>query len=184
LEFSDDKTRVTIKIHVEEGERYKIRSIRFEFDPTSRRIFPEPELRGWLLSKPGEPYTENNANKDVGKIKEKYGERAHIQAEINQNEIVDQFKRELDLVFSIRENDKVYVGRLVFEGNSKTREDVIRREFTRTGFLPGEEYNQTSLNRALQRVKDRQLIDAQTGGLSIRTQETDDPQTRDVIVDV
>lgn len=184
LEFNEDKTRVIIKIHIEEGERYKIRNVRFEFDATSRRIFNEQEMSSWMLSKPGEPYTENNANKDVQKIKEKYGERAYIQAEINHNEIVDLKKRELDLVVSIRENDKVYVGRLIFEGNSKTREDVLRREFTRTGFLPGEEYNQTSLNRALQRVKDRQLIDAQTGGLSIRTQETDDPQTRDVVVDV
>jgi outer membrane protein insertion porin family len=184
LVFSEDMTRVTIKIHVDEGERYKIRSVRFEFDATSRRIFTEQEMSTWLLSKSGEPYTENNANKDVGKLREKYGERAYIQADINHNEIVDLKKRELDLVYTIKENDKIYVGRLVFEGNSKTREDVIRREFTRTGFLPGEEYNQTNLNKALQRVKDRQLIDAQTGGLTVRTVETDDPQTRDVIIDV
>ena len=182
--FNEDKTRVVIKIHIEEGERYKIRSIRYEFDPTSRRVFTDEEISEWLLSKQGEPFTENNANKDVGKIREKYGEQAYIQAEINHNEVVSLTARELDLVYSIKENEKIYVGRLVFEGNSKTREDVLRREFTRTGFLPGEEYNQTSLQRALQRVKDRQLIDAQTGGLSIRTQETDDPQTRDVVVDV
>ncbi|HZE98800.1 MAG TPA: outer membrane protein assembly factor BamA [Planctomycetota bacterium] len=184
LEFNEEKTRVIITIHIDEGERYKIRNVKFDFDATSRRIFTEAEMTSWLLSKAGEPYTENNANKDVGKIKEKYGERAYIQADINHTEIVDLVKRELDLVISIRENDKVFLGRLIFEGNSKTREDVLRREFTRTGFLPGEEYNQTNFNRALQRIKDRQLIDAQTGGLSYRTQETDDPQTRDVIVDV
>jgi len=184
LEFNEDMDRVTVKIHIEEGERYKIRSVRFDFDPTSRRVFTDAEISEWLLSKQGAPFTENNANKDVAKIKEKYGERAYIQAEINHNEVVSLTARELDLVYSIKENEKIYVGRLIFEGNSKTREDVIRREFTRTGFLPGEEYNATSLQRALQRVKDRQLIDAQTGGLAIRTQETDDPQTRDVIVDV
>jgi outer membrane protein insertion porin family len=184
LEFSEDKTRVTIKIHIIEGERYKIRGVRFEFDATSRRIFSESDMASWLISKPGAPYTENDANKDVAKIREKYGERAYIQAEVNHNEIVDQFKRELDLVYSIKENEKIYVGRLIIEGNTKTREDVVRREFTRTGFLPGEEYNNTNLQRALQRIKDRQLVDAQSQGLSIRTQETDDPQTRDVIVDV
>ncbi|HVE41511.1 MAG TPA: outer membrane protein assembly factor BamA [Planctomycetota bacterium] len=184
LEFSPDKTRVTVKIHVIEGERYKIRSVRFEFDATSRRIFPEAEMTQWLVSKPGDPYTENNANKDVSKLREKYGERAYIQAEVNHNEIVDQFKRELDLVYSVKENDKIYVGRIIIEGNTKTREDVIRREFTRTGFLPGEEYNSTNLVRAQQRIKDRQLVDAQGPGLQIRTQDTDDPQTRDVIIDV
>jgi outer membrane protein insertion porin family len=184
LEFSEDKTKVTIKIHIDEGERYKIRSVKFEFDASSRRIFPEAEISGWLLSKTGDPYSENNANKDVAKIKEKYGERAYIQAEINHNEIIDQKKNELDLVYSVKENDKIYVGRLIIEGNTKTREDVLRREFTRTGFLPGEEYNNSSLQKAMQRVKDRQLVDAQSPGLLIRTQETDDPQTRDVIIDV
>jgi outer membrane protein insertion porin family len=90
----------------------------------------------WLVSKPGDPYTENNANRDVARIREKYGERAYIQAEINHNEIVALDKKELDLVYSVKENDKIYVGRIIFEGNSKTREDVLRREFTRTGFFP------------------------------------------------
>src|SRR5204862_6248136 len=107
-----------------------------------------------------------------------------IQAAINHNESVDQFKRERDLVYSVKENDKIYGGRIIIEGNTKTREDVIRREFTRTGFLPGEEYNNSNLIRAQQRIKDRQLVDAQGPGLAIRTQDTDDPQTRDVIIDV
>jgi outer membrane protein insertion porin family len=184
LEFSEDKSSVRIKIHIDEGERYKIRNVRFEFDPASRRIFPEGEMTEWLVSKPGDPYTENNANRDVARIREKYGERAYIQADINHNEIVALDKKELDLVYSIKENDKIYVGRIIFEGNTKTREDVLRREFTRTGFLPGEEYNNSHLQRAIQRVKDRQLIDAQSGGLSVRTQDTDDPQTRDVIMEV
>jgi outer membrane protein insertion porin family len=184
LEFNEDKTRVVVKIHINEGDRYKIRNVRFEFDAASRRIFPEAEMVEWLVSKPGDPYTENNANRDVQRIKEKYGERAYIQAEINHNEVVALDKKELDLVYSVKENDKIYVGRIIFEGNTKTREDVLRREFTRTGFLPGEEYNNTSLQRALQRVRDRQLIDAQGGGIGLRTQETDDPQTRDVIMEI
>ena len=182
--FSEDKASVTIYIHVIEGERYKIRNIRFEFDASSRRIFPESEMYSWLTLKPADYYTENDANADVAKIREKYGERAYIQAEITHNEIVALDKRELDLVYSIKENDKIYVGRIIIEGNSKTREDVLRREFTRTGFLPGEEYNETAYQRAVQRIRDRQLVDQQTGGITRRTQETDDPRTRDVILEV
>jgi outer membrane protein insertion porin family len=184
LVFSEDKTTVTIYIHIIEGERYKIRNIRFEFDSASRRIFPEAEMHSWLTLKPGAYYTENDANADVAKIREKYGERAYIQAEVNHNEIVALDKRELDLVYSVKENDKIYVGRIIFEGNTKTREEVLRREFTRTGFVPGEEYNETAYQRAVQRVRDRQLVDAQTGGFVRRTQETDDPRTRDVILEV
>jgi outer membrane protein assembly complex protein YaeT len=183
LEFSDDKETVQITFHVDEGPRYRIRSIRFEWDPSSRGIFSEEEMRTWMISKPGEPYSENHANRDVAKIKERYGERAYIQADIQHQEILALNTAELDLVIGIKENDKIYVGQLLFEGNVKTREEVLRREFTRTGFVPGEEYNQRSLNRAMQRIKDRTWVEQQ-GGIQVRTQETEDPQVRDVVLEV
>jgi outer membrane protein insertion porin family len=140
-------------------------------------------MRSWLVSRPGDPYTENNAGKDAQKIREKYGERAYIQAEVSHNEIVSLTSRELDLVYAIKENDKIHVARLIFEGNTKTREEVLRREFTRTGFMPGEEYNSRNLQRAIQRIKDRGWVEAQ-GGIAVRTQETEEPQGRDVVIDV
>ncbi len=183
LAFSDDKTAVSIAIHIDEGGRYAVRRVRFEFDAASRRIFPEEEMRAWLVSKPGEPYTENNASKDVSRIREKYGEKAYIQAEVSFNHVADPATRELDLVFTVKENEKVHVGRLTFEGNYKTRDDVLRREFTRTGFVPGEEYNTRRLNRAIQRLRDRGFVEPQ-GGVVQRTQEGDEPGTRDVILDI
>jgi outer membrane protein insertion porin family len=183
LAFSDDKTSATITFHVDEGPRYRIRSVRFELDPASRGIFPVEEMRSWMESRPGDPYVESTAQRDVARIKERYGERAFILAEVHHQEILALNTPELDLVVSIRENDKVYVGQLLFSGNSKTREEVLRREFTRTGFVPGEEYNQRSLNRAMQRIRDRSWVDPQ-GGINVRTQETDDPDVRDVLVEI
>jgi outer membrane protein insertion porin family len=182
LEFNEDRTGVRIRIHVDEGERYTIRRVRFDWDPQSRRVFSEEEMLPWLLSQPGEPYTENNASKDVAKIRERYGERAYILAEVASTPIVFKQGRELDLVFQIKENEKVYVGRLLIEGNHKTREEVLRREFTRTGFVPGEEFNDRSLKRATRRLQDRGWIEQ--GGAQVRTQETEDAAVRDVVVDV
>ena len=183
LQFNEDKTTVVVTIHIEEGSRYTIRNVKFEFDPAGQSLFPEEEMRSWLVSRPGDPYTENNAGKDAQKIREKYGERAYIQAEVSHNEIVSLTSRELDLVYAIKENDKIHVARLIFEGNTKTREEVLRREFTRTGFMPGEEYNSRNLQRAIQRIKDRGWVEAQ-GGIAVRTQETEEPQGRDVVIDV
>jgi outer membrane protein insertion porin family len=182
LVFSDDKTRVSITIHVDEGPRYRIRDVRIEFDPAARRVFSEEEIKSWLLSKPGEPYTERNAERDVARIRERYGERAYILAEINSTPLVSKDAPELDLVFSIKENEKIFVGRLIIEGNTKTREDVIRREFTRTGFVPGEEFNSRNLTLAARRLQDRGWVEP--GGVATRTQEGETPQERDVIVDI
>jgi outer membrane protein insertion porin family len=184
LLFSEDKTSVTIQIHVEEGKRYKIRSVRFQFDPSVQTPqFSPEEMRLWLLTKPDEPYTENNAGRDAAKIREKYGERAYILAEVAPTTIIDRTRPELDLVYAIKENQKIYVGKIQFEGNVKTREDVLRRELTRTGFVPADEYNKRSLDRGLRRIQDRGWVEM-PAGLQVRTQDTDDPQTRDVVIDI
>ncbi|HYE98300.1 MAG TPA: outer membrane protein assembly factor BamA, partial [Planctomycetota bacterium] len=182
LEFSDDKRTVTIHIHVDEGTRYRIRNVVFDVDPSGPRVFGEEEMRAGLLSRAGEPYTEPNATRDVARLRDRYGERAYIQAEITYDLVTNVETHELDLVFRIKENDRIYVGRILFEGNTKTREEVFRREFTRTGFVPGEEYNQRSLERAIRRITDRGYIEP--GGMNPRRQETDEPRTRDVVVEV
>lgn len=182
LEFSDDKTRVTIRIHVDEGDRYQIRSVRFQFDPADKQIFSEEEMKGWLESKADQPYTENNANLDVATIRSRYGERAYILAEVTPVIVVAKTMNELDLIFRIKENQKIYVGRLIFEGNMKTREDVLRREFTRTGFIPGEEFNRRSMERAVRRIQDRGWVEP--GGLLPRTRPGADPNTRDIVFNV
>ena len=184
LAFSEDKTRVTIKIHIDEGQRYKVRSVKFQFDASVQTPqFAVPEMTSWLLSKPGEPYTENNAGRDAARIREKYGEKAYILAEIVPNTVVDEKLPELDLVFAIKENQKIYVGRISWEGNIKTREDVLRRELTRTGFVPGDEYNKRNLDLGLRRIQDRGWVEMPQG-LLVRTQDTDDPQSRDVVIEM
>ena len=183
LEFNRDRTQVTVKIHVDEGTRYRIRGIRFQLDAGSKGIFTPEEMRPWLLSKEGEPFTESNASRDVMKIREKYGERAYIMSEVSYTTVLPPRGYELDLVYTIKENSKMYVGRILFEGNTKTREEVLRREFTRTGFVPGEEFNSRNLNRGMNRIRDRGYVEV-PGGITYRTQEGDDPQTRDVVVEV
>jgi len=183
LVFSEDKTSVTIRIHIDEGQRYKVRSVSFKFDAAVQKpLFTPEEMTLWLLSKPGEPYTENNAGRDAAKIRERYGEKAYILAEITPTPVIDLTRPEIDLVFAIRENQKIYVGRISWEGNIKTREDVLRRELTRTGFVPGDEYNKRNLDRGLRRIQDRGWSEM-PAGLQVRTQDTDDPQTRDVVID-
>ncbi len=183
LQFNEDRTQVSVKIHVDEGPRYRIRNVRFQFSPDSRGIFPPEEMLPWLESRTGEFFTEHNASRDAGRIRDKYGEKAYIMAEVGYTTNLPPEGHELDLVFTIRENSKMYVGRLLFEGNEKTREEVLRREFTRTGFLPGEEFNSRNLTRGMNRIRDKGWVEV-PGGISYRTQEGDDPQTRDVIVDV
>ncbi len=182
LVFSEGKTSVILRFHIDEGVRYRIRNVRFQFEGGEAPVFPEGEMEAWLVSKAGAPFTEKNVTDDVKKLREKYGEKAYILAEVSPVNVYVKESWELDLVYSIRQNSKITLGRLIVEGNPKTKEEVLRREFTRTGFVPGEDFNKKSMERSIRRITDRGWVEP--GGLQWRTQESDDPNTRDVVLDV
>src|SRR5688572_816846 len=89
--------------------------------------------------------------------------------------------RELDLEFRIIENQEITVGRIMINGNTKTRFDVILRELR--DFAPGEKFNRRLLQRGLQRLRDKQYFDPMQG-YQVRLEEGQDPTQRDVILDV
>jgi outer membrane protein insertion porin family len=56
----------------------------------------------------------------------------------------------IDLVYSIEQGARVYVERIQIHGNTKTHDDVIRREFD---FSEGDAYNKALVDRAERRLK-------------------------------
>jgi outer membrane protein insertion porin family len=177
VHFSPDRTLVDIRIHVDEGEKYRIRNITFR----GHSVIPEAQMRTQIASLPGDEYTVMNASGDAEKIREMYGERAYILAQVEPVTTFITGTRELDLEFRIIENQEITVGRIMINGNTKTRFDVILRELR--DFAPGEKFNRRLLQRGLQRLRDKQYFDPMQG-YSVRLEEGQDPTQRDVILDV
>jgi outer membrane protein insertion porin family len=177
LVFSADRTLVDIYIHVDEGEKYRLRNITFK----GNSVITEPEMRAFLVSKPGDEYTVMNAAGDAERIRDMYGERAYILAQVEPVTTFIAGGRTLDLEFRIIENQEITVGRIIINGNTKTRDDVIRRELR--DFAPGEKFNRKLLQRGVQRLRDKQYFDPMAG-FSVRLEESQDPAMRDVVVDV
>ena len=177
LVFSPDRTIVDIRIHVDEGQKYRIRNITFK----GHTVLPEELMRASLISKSGDEYTVMNAAADAEKVREMYGERAYILAQVEPLTTFRGEGRELDLEFRIVENQEITVGRIIVNGNTKTRFDVILRELK--DFAPGEKFNRRLLQRGVQRLRDKQYFDPMAG-FSVRLEEGQDPSQRDVVIDV
>jgi outer membrane protein assembly complex protein YaeT len=177
LLFTPDRTEVSIRLHVDEGQRYRIRNISF----AGNTVINAEGLTAVLTSKVGEDYVVSRASLDAARIQDMYGERAYILAQVEHVTTILYDRQELDLVFRITENQEIMVGRIVVNGNTKTRFDVILRELK--DFAPGEKFNKRLLIRGLQRLRDRQYFDPQAG-LSARLEESQEPGVRDVILEV
>lgn len=101
--FSEDKSKLEIHYHVEEGVRYTIRKIELD----GNQVMTEEQLRGMMKVAEGIHYNARDIAKDVDVIRTKYGEQGRLKCQVN---VVPRFIEEpgiLDLIYRIEE-DKVY----------------------------------------------------------------------------
>lgn len=120
----NQKRRLVITIPVEEGNRWKFGEVRLE----GNEIFkPEPLLRAFQY-RPGEWLRSDTIDEGVEAIQEIYQNTGHIQAQV-EPELVEVSDEVADVVVHVREGEQFRVGRLEFEGNTRTMDKVLRREF-------------------------------------------------------
>ena len=121
----DKKTGLTITIEITEGEQYTVNDINFEGD----LIKPEWLLLNAVSLQKDDIYNPEILYEDVQSIKTIYGNEgyAYTDVEIFTNDS-DESGR-VDITYDIEKKKQVYVERINITGNSKTRDNVIRREF-------------------------------------------------------
>lgn len=118
------KRRLRLDIPVDEGTRWKLGEITIEgnevfSDQALLRQFKRPR-GGWLRSK--------NVEEGVKAVDEAYRNYGHIFSRV-ETELRERQAGVADLVVRVTEGDQYRVGRLEFQGNTRTRDKVLRREF-------------------------------------------------------
>ena len=82
---------------------------------------------------------------DVLNIAEKFSEKGYAYADVNPKTLIDDEKRIVDLDIQIDPGLRVYVGKVNVIGNTRTRDNVIRREFR---LKEGDLFNSKKLKRS------------------------------------
>lgn len=118
------RRRLGIDVPVEEGERFRLGEISIEgnekfTDQALLRQFERPR-GGWLRAKA--------VDDGLEKVRELYRNYGHIFSEID-SELREREGNVADLMIRVTEGDQYTVGRLEFDGNTRTRDKVLRREF-------------------------------------------------------
>ncbi len=174
-DFSEDKTRVTVRFLIEEGVKYRVASIRFE----GNQKFSREELLDSMKLEPGQVLTQKRrvfAQRALGRI---YGKEGYIYTRTPlELQYTDQ-EGEVDVVFKIEENQQYLLDRLIVSGNYQTRDKVIRRAFDYYDFLPGGIYDTDAAERAQKRLHGAGLFENITV-----TPIGDAPDRRDGLVEV
>ncbi len=133
LEFNIDSTQVSISpdkkemyltIGLHEGEPYKISGIHLAGNLLDR----EAELNKLVKIKAGDRFSAEKLQAATKAIVDKLGEYGYAFATVNALPQINQANHTVDLTLQVDPSRRVYVRRINVVGNTRTRDEVVRRE--------------------------------------------------------
>lgn len=124
VSLSPDKDQVYIDLNVTEGEPYKISDVRL----AGELPVPEAELRGLLLTQPGQTYSQKVVTLTSEVLSRRLGRDGYLLADIQGVPELDDATKTAKLIYYINPNRVMSVRRINFSGNLKTDDQVLRRE--------------------------------------------------------
>lgn len=124
VSITPDKRDIHITINISEGPRYRISDVRLAGD----LIVPEAELRELIEFSPGEWFSRSKITAAADAIATRLGDNGFAFANVNPVPKVDEEAREVALTLFVDPGQRVYVRRINFFGNERTRDHTLRRE--------------------------------------------------------
>ncbi len=146
VSVSPDRRNVYLTANVNEGEVYTVGDVRL----TGKFIVDEATLRRLVVINKGETFSRKNLEQSSEYIKKLLGNFGYAFAEVSPLPQVDRDKRIVDITLLVEPGKRVYVRRINFEGNSKTVDEVLRREMRQ---FEGGWFNQAALDRSKIRLE-------------------------------
>ncbi len=137
---------VDITMPIEEGDRYRLGSITFKNNVAIRNT---AALRSLFPMKDGDIFSRDKVAKGLENLRKAYGEAGYINFTSVPDTKFDDEKKIVNLEVDVDEGKQFYVRRIEFEGNTTTRDKVIRREIA---LEEGQIYNSRLWELSLQRL--------------------------------
>ena len=124
VSISPDKKDIHITINIREGEKFTVSDVRLAGETLGR----EDELKKLITLKKGDVYSGRELAESTREIAERMGNFGYAFANVNAHPEINREKNEVAFTVFVDPGKRVYVRRINIAGNTKTRDEVIRRE--------------------------------------------------------
>ncbi|MCF8191572.1 MAG: outer membrane protein assembly factor BamA [Burkholderiales bacterium] len=145
VSLTPDRKSIYITISVTEGEPYKVTDVKL----AGEFLVPEEELRKLIKVAPGETYSRERLNASTKAISDRLSNDGYAFSNVNAAPEIDKENRTAAFTLFIDPGRRVYVRRIVVNGNTKTRDEVVRREFRQ---MEGGWYSAAQIEASKRRV--------------------------------
>jgi outer membrane protein insertion porin family len=145
VSISPDRRDIFITVNVSEGEKYTVAKV----DLSGQFIVPRDELARLVQLKPGDVFSREKLAASTKAISDRLGNDGYAFANANAIPDVDKEKRTVGFNIVVDPGRRVYVRRIDVAGNSKTRDEVVRREMRQ---LEGAYYDASKIQLSRRRI--------------------------------
>ncbi len=147
-ELAPDRSAFFVTFTVDEGDQYSVGSVSVE---SRLRNLPGAELLPNVEQEKGETYDGEAVERSVTALQDAAQARGYNFVLVRPRIARDKAKHTVDLVFDVTEGPRVYVERIDIEGNTRTKDKVIRRELQ---LAEGDAFNAAAVRRSRARLND------------------------------
>ena len=155
--ISPDKKDMFITAGLTEGEKYTVSAVKV----TGDTVLPKESIEKMVLVKPGQTFSRRLLELTSDSITATLANIGYAFAQVNAIPELDRDKRTVGINLQVVPGPRVNVRRVVFKGNTRTADEVLRREMRQ---FEGSWYSQAAIDRSkirLQRLGYFETVDVE-----------------------
>ncbi|MDR2401758.1 MAG: outer membrane protein assembly factor BamA [Deferribacteraceae bacterium] len=172
--FQSDKSKMNYLIRIKEGPQFFVNSVKAS--DVDGKLKPA-ELIPIIKLKTGEPFNIRLYRSDIQELTKKYQDMGYAKTYVDANIGDNPDLKTVDITYTVVPSSLYHINRIVFKGNSRSKDNVLRREFD---IAEGEKYNATLLEEAKRNLYSTGFYEM----VQISEEYDDAASTADIIVEV
>jgi outer membrane protein insertion porin family len=146
VSISPDRSDMFISAGVTEGDQYKISSVQL----TGDTVLPKEELQKFVIVKEGQIFSRRLLEVTSDAIVATLGNIGYAFAQVNPIPDIDRDAKTVGISLQVVPGPRVNVRNVVFKGNTRTSDEVMRREMRQ---FEGSWYSQAAVDRSKIRLQ-------------------------------
>ncbi len=146
--ISSDKKDIYLTANIQEGDQFKFG----KQDITGNLIFDKSIMQKYMITKEGQTFAQNQIEMTNNTLKAVLANRGYAFAEVQPVTSVNENENTVDVTYFVLPGKKVYVRRINFIGNTKTKDEILRREMRQ---FEGAWFSQALVDRSKLRLQQK-----------------------------
>ena len=165
---------VNVNVTIEEGKRYYVGDVSFN----GNAVLSEYDVKSNLKHmKEANVFSREKLEEDIGDLRNEYFDRGYISANVQEATSFNTETGKVDIKLDIQEGNLAYVNKIKIQGNTRTRDIVVRRELR---MYPGDQFDGKKLRKSKDRLKNLGYFE----DIGYDIEDTDQADQKDLVVQV